>query len=140
MAKRLYPGGEMPEEVLEVDRHPGGGQPTKSREDDGGEGQEGALSRKGLVETQATARTVLHGNVTGGRSHGLTVTHTTMRMTGGDGGDGRGAHGADRDPRRWSDAKDPDGCDRDVAMIARDVGGDTEARGRAGATKEGGGA
>lgn len=58
------------------------------------------------METQATAKTVLHGSDAGRRSQGIMGTHTAMRTTGGNGDEG-GAHGTDREPRRWSDADDP---------------------------------
>lgn len=80
-----------------------------------------------MADSQATARTALHGCFDRGRGQGVIGTHTTMGTIGG--GDGDGAHYADKEPRRWSDAKDPGGQDGAVAPIARDVGGDSKAKG-----------
>lgn len=59
------------------------------------------------METQATARTALHGGVAGRRSQGVMETQTARGMTGGDDENGGGAHSADRGPRRWCDAEGP---------------------------------
>lgn len=54
------------------------------------------LSRDGLMAHQATARTVSHGSVAGGRSHGGQGFHATLGRFGGNGAHGGGAQGADR--------------------------------------------
>lgn len=86
----------------------------------GGDDQGDSLRGRGRMETQATARNALHGSITGGRSQGMMGTHATMGTTGGNDGDGGGADCAEREPRRWSDAEDPCGCDG--AMTQRSHG------------------
>lgn len=79
----------------------------------------------------ATARMVLHGSGDRGRNQSVTGAHGAMGMTESDGGR---AHGAEREPR--SDIEDPESHNRAVTVIARDVVGDPEARGKAEATEE----
>ncbi|ROI15113.1 hypothetical protein DPX16_16959 [Anabarilius grahami] len=93
----------------------GGGRPTRRGRNikvqggaGGVESQGEALNRAGQVVTQATARTVLHGGVAGGRSHGGWSPDGTIGMTGNVGGR---AYCVAREPMKRRDTEDLGGRD-----------------------------